>query len=597
MKGNWLFHSVKIHIESSSGRDEEQPILIGTRIFYLRTSVNLLCIATKLKSTLNQTIVYIAMLFKITNSNVQNLLSLYCVGSTTYLLFFRGAVNPHEVVQHQRRRRSLLSTDEEEFENELSVGTIVLWGGEISGIPSGWRLCDGNRNTPNLTDKFIIGAGNAFSMRSVGGRSHLALHTNQLPKHVHPLGNDSVIVEEADEEHIHDIRNTDTIVSSQKDHIHTVSTDNISMNGHHVHPVGTYRLNVSGEHTHYTHNGNTSSNNTVPPSNYIEADVSTITVASDTTKHTHSWSDTSSSAGIHTHGGTHNIVGLGIGSGGLWSGAGGLIEILGGATGAHTHKVAGTTASAGSHTHALKGSIIIDDFSLQASGIHDHVLKGNSGFSGIHNHTLFAESLPNGGHTHFVYGQTDWGSDNHSHEVILGETDSAGNGENINIMNPYYALAFIIKVSVNAETTSDGLLPQTTESLITAAQMGPNNTNYTMAIIFSVASLFVAVLLCFLYGFIQLRRRSQKVGNDDNHDIEEDRTNTELKEMKADVSVKDDECVQPDTLDEVFDGWANTDANAQSISLLQQRSNEGSPRHVADANDNDVLRTINSTYQ
>ena len=37
-------------------------------------------------------------------------------------------------------------------------GMIMLWSGTIATIPSGWALCDGNNGTPDLTNKFIIGA-------------------------------------------------------------------------------------------------------------------------------------------------------------------------------------------------------------------------------------------------------------------------------------------------------------------------------------------------------------------------------------------------------------------------------------------------------
>lgn len=37
-------------------------------------------------------------------------------------------------------------------------GGIIMWSGSIASIPAGWKLCDGNNGTPNLTNKFIIGA-------------------------------------------------------------------------------------------------------------------------------------------------------------------------------------------------------------------------------------------------------------------------------------------------------------------------------------------------------------------------------------------------------------------------------------------------------
>ncbi len=40
----------------------------------------------------------------------------------------------------------------------IPIGCIVMWSGTIATIPSGWRLCDGTNSTPDLRDKFVIGA-------------------------------------------------------------------------------------------------------------------------------------------------------------------------------------------------------------------------------------------------------------------------------------------------------------------------------------------------------------------------------------------------------------------------------------------------------
>lgn len=45
----------------------------------------------------------------------------------------------------------------------LPYGTILMWSGTIATVPVGWNLCDGTNGTPDLTNKFIIGA-NADAM-------------------------------------------------------------------------------------------------------------------------------------------------------------------------------------------------------------------------------------------------------------------------------------------------------------------------------------------------------------------------------------------------------------------------------------------------
>jgi hypothetical protein len=37
-------------------------------------------------------------------------------------------------------------------------GGIIMWSGSIASIPTGWFLCNGSNSTPDLRNKFIIGA-------------------------------------------------------------------------------------------------------------------------------------------------------------------------------------------------------------------------------------------------------------------------------------------------------------------------------------------------------------------------------------------------------------------------------------------------------
>jgi len=40
----------------------------------------------------------------------------------------------------------------------IPVGGIIMWSGSVATIPTGWALCDGTNSTPNLVDRFVIGA-------------------------------------------------------------------------------------------------------------------------------------------------------------------------------------------------------------------------------------------------------------------------------------------------------------------------------------------------------------------------------------------------------------------------------------------------------
>ncbi len=66
-------------------------------------------------------------------------------------------------------------------------GSIILWAGSIENIPTGWFLCDGDNGTPDLQDKFIIGAGNTYDPDDTGGSaSHI--HAVSIASHFHILG-------------------------------------------------------------------------------------------------------------------------------------------------------------------------------------------------------------------------------------------------------------------------------------------------------------------------------------------------------------------------------------------------------------------------
>ena len=48
-------------------------------------------------------------------------------------------------------------------------GMILLWSGSTGSIPSGFVLCNGSNSTPDLRDRFVVGAGNTYSVGATGG--------------------------------------------------------------------------------------------------------------------------------------------------------------------------------------------------------------------------------------------------------------------------------------------------------------------------------------------------------------------------------------------------------------------------------------------
>jgi len=51
----------------------------------------------------------------------------------------------------------------------FTTGMIILWSGTTATIPTGWALCNGTNGTPNLTDRFVVGAGSNYGVAQTGG--------------------------------------------------------------------------------------------------------------------------------------------------------------------------------------------------------------------------------------------------------------------------------------------------------------------------------------------------------------------------------------------------------------------------------------------
>jgi len=64
-------------------------------------------------------------------------------------------------------------------------GGIIMWSGSIASIPTGWSLCDGTNGTPDLRNRFIIGAGSSYAVAGTGGSSTKTLTEANMPAHSH----------------------------------------------------------------------------------------------------------------------------------------------------------------------------------------------------------------------------------------------------------------------------------------------------------------------------------------------------------------------------------------------------------------------------
>jgi len=95
---------------------------------------------------------------------------------------------------------------------EIPVGAIVMFKGDLNSVPNDWKFCDGSPGTPDLRGKFVLGA--TFSTdKQTGGHSD-----SQIPTHNHVVAN----------------------TTESTNHAHTVS-------------FGTITSEPEGKHTHVTY--------------------------------------------------------------------------------------------------------------------------------------------------------------------------------------------------------------------------------------------------------------------------------------------------------------------------------------------------------
>ena len=85
-------------------------------------------------------------------------------------------------------------TDFTQVGGGIPSGGIILWSGSIASVPVGWYLCDGTNGTPNLRDRFIVGAGTTYAVAATGGSANAVVvsHTHTAtvtdPGHFHDIG-------------------------------------------------------------------------------------------------------------------------------------------------------------------------------------------------------------------------------------------------------------------------------------------------------------------------------------------------------------------------------------------------------------------------
>lgn len=217
-------------------------------------------------------------------------------------------------------------------------GIIVGWAGTLDDVPDGWEVCDGSNGTPDLTDAFIVGAGNNYAVGDQGGQDSVTLTESQIPSHSHGDGN--------------------------------LATDNDS----HSHGSGNYGTD-NDTHSHGDGNLNTGSDS-------HSHGVGNLNTGSDS--HSHGDGNFSSSLSLGNTTGNANDAAA-AGSSSLQNTLG--LNVAGNSDGdSHSHNVTGTVDS-DNHAHSVSGTTNSDSHVHDVGGTsnsdsHSHLVSGNTGTAG-----------------------------------------------------------------------------------------------------------------------------------------------------------------------------------------------------------------------
>lgn len=155
----------------------------------------------------------------------------------------------------------------------IPSGGIIIWSGSSASIPANWYLCNGANGTPDLRDRFVVGAGTTYAVGATGGQNTITT----VPAHTHGVGN---------------LAN-----ASDGSHTHTGTT---ASGGDHNH-LGAASAGNNGNTTRYPTGNNFG--NTYSGLN------AAITWMASSGNHTHTF--TTDSGGAHTHTISGNVASSG----------------------------------------------------------------------------------------------------------------------------------------------------------------------------------------------------------------------------------------------------------------------------------------------
>lgn len=90
-----------------------------------------------------------------------------------------------KIAQLERDLEANFENEDEQNVETIPQGIIAMWSGPITNIPEGWALCNGQNGTPDLRNRFIVGAGGEYVIGNNGGEKEVVLTKEQMPRHDH----------------------------------------------------------------------------------------------------------------------------------------------------------------------------------------------------------------------------------------------------------------------------------------------------------------------------------------------------------------------------------------------------------------------------
>jgi hypothetical protein len=148
-------------------------------------------------------------------------------------------------------------------------GGIIMWSGSIGSIPSGWFICDGANGTPDLRNRFLVGAGSTYAVGASGGSANaiVVAHTHTGSTSVETNNHTHSFTTDAAGEHNHTyVRPFDTGGGWEAGSGRSFGNDGTSNAGSHQHGGTTTGVSANHQHTiTLDSTGSSGTNANLPP--------------------------------------------------------------------------------------------------------------------------------------------------------------------------------------------------------------------------------------------------------------------------------------------------------------------------------------------